>query len=249
MGPGVDPSWLGRAVVARTGSGGYADQVAVAADLLVPVPEGLGLLKAAALLHDGPTALGLFDNAEVRSGEHVLVTAAGGALGLLLVQLARDAGAQVVAAARGQAKLEAATQAGAATVVDYSEPDWAQQVLDSTRDVGVDVTFDGAGGQIGPAAFAVTGKGGRFSAHGAPSGAFTTLDPEEAHRRGITVRGIEQMQFPPDVAKRLIERSLTAAAEGRFTPVIGQTFSLDRAADAHAAIEDRRVVGKTLLLV
>jgi NADPH2:quinone reductase len=114
---------------------------------------------------------------------------------------------------------------------------------------GPDVVFDGVGGQIGRAAFEVTARGGRFSAHGAPSGAFAEIDPQEAERRGVTVRGIQHVQLAPADAKRLAERALSEAAGGRIRPVVGQTFPLERAVDAHAAIEGRGVLGKTLLLV
>ena len=91
--------------------------------------------------------------------------------------------------------------------------------------------------------------GGRFSAHGAPSGEFARIDEQEAQRRGVTVRGIEQVQFEPAEAKRLVGRALSEAAMGRIHPIIGQTFPLEQASEAHAAIEARGVIGKTLLLV
>jgi NADPH2:quinone reductase len=250
VGDGVDPGWVGRPVVAHTGGGGgYAEQVVVPAERLIPVPDGLGLREATALLHDGPTALGVFEGAEIKPGEWVLVTAAGGGLGILLVQLAHAAGARVIAAARGERKLDLARELGADVVVDYSAPDWTARVREATGGAGPDVVFDGAGGQIGRAAFEVTAPGGRFSAHGAPSGTFAEIDPEQARRREIRVRGIEQVQFTPADQKRLAERALTEAAAGRIRPVIGETFPLERAADAHAAIEARGVVGKTLLLI
>jgi NADPH2:quinone reductase len=248
VGPGVDSAWVGQAVAARIDSGGYADHAVVSADTLARVPNGVGLPDAAALVHDGPTALALFDNAAVKPGEHVLITAAGGGLGLLLVQLVSEAGAHVIAAAGSRPKLDAARKAGAEAVVNYSEPDWADRVVESSGGAGVDVTFDGAGGKIGAAAFAATASRGRFSAHGAPSGTFAGPD-RDTQKRGVIVRGIEQAQFSPDVAKRLIDQALAAVAAGRFAPVIGQTFPLDRAADAHAAMESRSVVGKTLLIV
>src|SRR5438876_10915883 len=91
---------------------------------LIPVPDGLGLREAAALLHDGPTALALFDNAEVKPQEWVLVL--GAALGLLLVQLARAAGARVIGAARGGRKLDPVREMGAEVAIDYSEPNWVE---------------------------------------------------------------------------------------------------------------------------
>ena len=94
-GDGVDPSWAGRAVVARTGGnggwGGYVEQAVVSASDLIPVPDGLGLREAGALLHDGATGESLLERAAVRSGESVLVTAAAGGMGVLLVQFASAA--------------------------------------------------------------------------------------------------------------------------------------------------------------
>jgi NADPH:quinone reductase len=249
VGAHVNPSWMGRRVVADTGDGGYAERVVVPAETLIGVPDRLGLREAAAVLHDGRTALRLAEIVDIRPGEWVLVVGAGGGLGALLVQLAHAAGAHVIAAARGEQKLDLAVELGADVVVDYSEPDWVKRVRDATDGAGVDVVFDGAGGEVGRAAFGVTGAGGRFSAHGAPSGGFATIDPSEAASRGIAMSGIDDVRLAPRDAKRMAERALSEAAAGRITPVIGQTFPLEQAADAHAAIESRDVIGKTLLLI
>ncbi|MPY80761.1 MAG: zinc-binding dehydrogenase [Actinophytocola sp.] len=249
-GSDVDAGLVGRRVAARTlNHGGYAEQAAASVESVVPVPAGLELSQAAALLHDGPTALGLFDNAAIRSGESVLVTAAAGGLGLLLVQLASAAGARVIGAARGDRKLDLVSAQGAHDVVDYSEMGWQERVRAMTGGRGADVVFDGAGGAIGQVAFDVTAQDGRFSAHGAAGGGFAAIDTEEAARRGITVRGIEQVQFEPAEAKALAERAFSAAADGGIRPVIGTTFPLAGAASAHKAIEQRAVLGKTLLTV
>jgi NADPH2:quinone reductase len=249
-GDGVDSAWAGRAVVAHTGggggSGGYAEQAVVAAGDLMPVPDGLTLAEAAALLHDGSTALGLLELVSIKPGEWVLVTAAAGGMGVLLVQLARAAGGRVIGAARGAQKLDAARNAGAEAAVDYSEPAWTERVRELTAGHGADVVFDGAGGRLGSAAFEVTAGGGRFSAHGMSDGGFAGLDPGEAGRRGVTVHGIGQ--HTPAEFRRLATAALAEAAAGRIKPVIGQTFPLARAADAHAALEARAAVAKTLLL-
>ncbi|WP_345457165.1 zinc-binding dehydrogenase [Actinoallomurus oryzae] len=252
VGDGVDRGWVGRRVAAYTGErggrGGYAERAVVEAAALVPVPDGLELRDAAALLHDGVTALHLLDVVGVRAGEWALVTAAGGGMGLLLVQLAHAAGARVIGAARGRRKLDLVDDQGADVVVDYSEPGWTDRVREATGGAGADVVFDGAGGAIGRAAFEVTARGGRFSAHGAPSGGFAVLDPAEAEKRDVTVSGIGDLQLSPEEMRQVLARALAGAAEGRMRPVIGQTFALERAADAHAAIETRDVVGRTLLL-
>lgn len=250
VGQGVDPAWVGQRVVAHTErSGGYAEQAVVSAEALIPVPDGLGLREATALMHDGPTALALADAARIQPGQWVLVVAAAGGLGILLVQLAHAAGAQVIGAARGKPKLEQVRELGADVAVDYSEPDWAERVRQATGGRGADVVFDGAGGQLGRAAFEVTARGGLFSAHGAPSGGFTAIDPREAERHGVTLRGIQHVQLARADLKQLVARALSEAVAGRIRPIIGQTFPLERAADAHAAIEARGVIGKTLLLI
>lgn len=253
VGDGVDPDWIGRRVVAHTGErgghSGYAERAVVAADATVAVPDGLDLQTATAVLHDGATALGLVDNARIRPREWVLILAAGGGLGILLVQLVHAAGGRVIASARGRRKLGTVRTLGADVVVDYSEPDWPERVREATGGTGPDVVFDGAGGELGRAAFEITARGGRFSAHGGPSGGFTVIDPYEAERRRVTVRGIEQVQFSRAELQRMTERALSEAAAGRIAPIIGQTFPLEKAADAHAAIEAREVIGKTLLVI
>jgi len=248
VGQGVDSEWAGRRVVADTvEGGGYRERAAVGIDRVVAIPEALGTAEAAALLHDGRTAMSLVEVAGIRPDEWVLVLGAGGGLGILLVQLAHGAGARVIGAARGRRKLDLARDVGASVVVDYSASAWPQQVLAATGGTGPHLVFDGVGGEIGQAAFEITARGGTFSAHGAPSGEFAPIDRREAERRTITVRGIEQVQFAPAEARRLTENALSEAAAARIRPIIGQRYPLACAADAHRAVEARDVIGKTLL--
>src|SRR5438105_1584896 len=129
VGPGVDLGLVRRRVVTTTGgSGGYAEQVAVDAAGLIDVPAELRLVEAVALLADGRTAVALIQRARVAEGETVLVEAAAGGVGSLLVQLARSAGARVVAAAGGEWKVSVAEQLGASIAIDYSSPEWSKHV-------------------------------------------------------------------------------------------------------------------------
>jgi len=249
VGTDVEPAWAGRRVVADTPAGGYLEQAVVPADRLIPVPDGIDLADAAALLHDGRTALALVEATVPQAGDWVLVTGAAGGLGVLLVQLAHRAGARVIGAARGEKKLALITENGADAVVDYSRPDWAGQAVRITGGAGPSLVLDGVGGDIGRAAFDVTAAGGRFSAHGTPGGGFAPVNPGDAAERGISVLGIDRVQLEPAEATRLTSLAFAEAASGRIKPVIGQTFSLEGAADAHRAIESRAVLGKTLLEV
>ena len=239
VGAGADPSWIGRRVVTGTGgSGGYAERVAVPASGLIPVPDGLDLADATALLADGRTALGLFSFAAPEPGEWVLVEAAAGGVGTLLVQLVRDAGANVVAAASGRHKLAVAEELGAALTVDYGQPGWEAAVP------AVDVTFDGVGGAIGAAALARTRPGGRFVQFGLASGQPT----DTSQASDVTVIGFDELRGLASRSAELAAAALDRAAAGTLRPVIGQTFALAHAADAHSAIESRGTIGKTLLL-
>ena len=239
VGDGADPALVGaRAMASTGGSGAYAERVAVPASALIAVPEALGLPEAVALLADGRTATGLMRAAGVRPGERVLVHAAAGGVGSLLVQLAVNAGASVVGAAGGSRKLLVARDLGADETVDYTEPGWAGR-LDP-----VDVVFDGVGGEIALAAFSRVRDGGRFCAFGAAGGSFARLPDGE---RGVTL--VRMGRPTPQESLVLTRSALDGAVAGRLRPVIGQTFALERAADAHAAIEARATVGKTLLTV
>lgn len=244
LGPGAEPRLLGRRVVSALGGrGGYAERAVAPVTGLIEVPDPLGLPDATALLADGRTALSLIDLARPAAGETVLVEAAAGGVGTLLVQLAHAAGARVIALASQSRKLSVARDLGADLVIDYRDEHWPSQVRDLAEKV--DVVFDGVGGDIGLAAFDLLGVGGRFCPFGMASGGFTPVDQELARKRGVSVA----RTAPPaaDRLRALSVAALAAAAAGRLHPVIGQEFALARAADAHRAIESRATIGKTLL--
>ena len=238
--------WAGRRVVASlTGTGGYAERAASAVGRLIGIPDGLATRDAVALLADGRTALALAGLADLRAGETVLVEAAGGGVGTLLVQIARRAGTRVIALAGQPRKLALARDLGADVTVDYSHDGWERQVRDLAGQA--DVVFDGVGGDIGLAAFGLLRAGGRFCPFGMASGSFAPVTPELAQDRQVTVRA--GAGGSPEELAELARTALAEAAAGRLRPVVGQEFELAEAARAHAAIEARETVGKTLLRV
>ena len=245
VGDGVDGALVGRRVISSTGgSGAYAERVVVDASLPFLVPDALALDEAVALLADGRTAVMMADAAAIRGGETVLVEAAAGGVGSLLVQLARLAGATVVAAAGGEHKLAEARRLGADVTIDYRRDDWAEQLRAAIG--GVDVVFDGVGGAIARAAFDLVEPGGRMVSFGFASGEWASFDEDDAAARGVTV---VRPQSSPDDLRRFTEHAIDLAVNGDLRPVIGQRFPLERAAEAHAAIEARSTIGKTLLEV
>jgi NADPH:quinone reductase len=235
-----------RVVASLNGTGGYAERAVCAASRLIEVPDAVTTRDAVALLADGRTALALAARADLQAGDTVLIEAAGGGVGTLLVQIARNAGARVVALAGHPRKLALARDLGADLTVDYSRDGWERQVRDATGQV--DVVFDGVGGDIGLAAFGLLGAGGRFCPFGMASGSFTPVTPEQANAWRVSVRAGAGGASPEELAA-LARTALAQAAAGRLRPVVGQEFELADAAGAHAAIEARETIGKTLLTV
>jgi NADPH2:quinone reductase len=247
LGNGVGGTVTGgqRVVASLNGTGGYAERAVSPASRLIPIPDAVTTRDAVALLADGRTALALAARADLRADQTVLVEAAGGGVGTLLVQIARNAGARVVAVAGHPRKLALARDLGADLTADYRHDSWEQQVLTAAGQV--DVVFDGVGGDIGLAAFGLLGPGGRFCPFGMASGSFAPVTPELAASRQVSVRA--GAGASPEELAALARTALAEAAAGRLRAVVGQEFGLAEAAAAHAAIEARQTVGKTLLTV
>lgn len=247
VGPEVDPAWIGSRVVTSTGgNGGYAGLALARVSDLHRVPEALSLLDATALLADGRTAVGLCDVAEIQPGETVVITAAAGGVGSILVQLARAAGARVIALAGSAAKLDHALRLGADAAVDYRDVEWTTRLI-AAAPHGVDVVFDGVGAEITATLFALVNPGGRYVQHGAAGGSWGAIDPVAAADGNITVIPLSAVGTADDLFS-FTERALDLAVQGTIRPTIGQAVPLDDAARAHAAIESRTVIGKSILL-
>jgi NADPH2:quinone reductase len=249
VGEGVDPGWLGAEVVTATGGrGGYASRAVASVSDLHRVPAGLDPRDAVALLADGRTAIGLARAAGVGAGDVVAITAAGGGVGSLLVQIAHRAGATVVALAGDAAKRDLALGLGADAAIDYREPGWPEH-LAATAPGGLDVAFDGVGGDVSAPLVAALRRGGRYLPHGGSSGSWAGIGEEEAAERGLTVIPLAAIGAGEAEFYGLTEDALAEGAAGRLRPTIGQTWPLDEVAAAHAAIEARATRGKTLLEV
>jgi NADPH:quinone reductase len=250
-GPGAGERLLGLPVVADLGlaSGGYAEFAVTRAESLHVLPPGLDADSAVAMIGTGRTAMAILELAAPAAGDVVVITAAAGGIGTLLVQAAHAAGATVVGVAGGQPKVSLARELGASSAVDYSRPGWPDAVRAALGGRPVTLALDGVGGDIGRAALELLGPGGRLVMFGSSSGALTALSASDIYARGITVSaavGARILQRPGGL--RPLERTaLEAAAAGRLTPVVGQRFPLADAAAAHEAIESRATTGKVIL--
>ncbi len=243
VGEGVDRALVGRSVVSTTGGrGGYAERVAVETGWLIPIPEAVTVRDAVALLADGRTALALVQGARLQAGETVLIEAAAGGVGTCLVQLARAAGATVIGAVGSARKIPVVEGLGVTAVVDYSRPDWDQKIREEIG--AVDVVFGGVGGTVGARAFELVRPRGRFCQYGMASGSSTKTP---ADLRDVNV--LRGTAINPAESHRLSAAALDLAAVGDLVPTIGQEYPLEQVAEAHAAIEARTTIGKTLLRV
>jgi NADPH2:quinone reductase len=252
LGQGVDETWRGQRVVAHlgVGGGGYAELAVRDAGALHAIPDGLADDAAVAMIGTGRTAMGILEVAQLTDADVVLVTAAAGGLGSLLVQAARNVGATVVGAAGGEAKVARVRELGATIAVDYAVAGWDAAVREALDEKAVTVALDGVGGELGRAALELLGPGGRLILFGFASGAPTRLDAGDLYARGLTASaaiGPRILQRPGGM-RDLEELALAAAASGRLAPLVGQRFALAQAAAAHTAIETRATVGKTVLV-
>jgi NADPH2:quinone reductase len=251
IGADVDPSWLGQRVVAHLGqaSGGYAQLAVAPQSALHAIPDGLDDAEAVAMIGTGRTAFAILEAAAITADDVVLVTGASGGLGVLLVQLARLAGATVVGAAGGPRKVEIVAHQGADLAVDYSVDDWADEVRRGLGDREVSVALQAVGGDLGRGAVALLGDEGRVVVYGWSGGDGPVGLTEEQQARGIVeIDDLgRRITGRPGGLRDLEDRSLVSAASGEVTPLVGQVFPLADAASAHRAVETRATIGKTVL--
>ena len=255
VGPGVDePSgagWLRRRVVVHLGAanGGYASQVVAPVDALIPIGADVDAAEAVAMVGTGRTALGILGEAQLGAADVVIVTAAAGGLGTLLVQAASNAGCLVVGVAGGPTKIDLVRSLGADIAIDYRREGWVDDVKSALGDRTINVALDGVGGTIGRAAFDLVAPGGRMVLFGYTEGAPMELSAPDLFAHGVSVTAAigPRMFARPGGIQGLAIEAVERLEGGDWHPVVDR-FGLDRAADAHAALEARRTTGKVVLI-
>ena len=251
LGPGVDERWLGRRAVAHLGmaSGGYAALAVAPVGALHELPDDLEADAAVAMIGTGRTTMGILEVAQPTPDDVVLVTAAAGGIGSLLVQAAHRVGAVVAGVAGGPDKVERARKLGADVGVDYRDAAWPDAVREALEGRSVTLALDGVGGEVGRGALELLGPGGRIVMFGWSSGKPLELSTRDLYAGGITASaavGPRIMQRPGGM-RDLETKALAEVAAGRLVPTV-TPFPLADAARAHAALEGRSTVGKVVLL-
>ena len=252
VGEGTEGFAEGDRVAVVLPAGGYAEYAVAPAEAVVEIPDGAGFADAGALLVQGLTAYGvLHDSARVGEGDAVLVMAAGGGVGTLAVRLAKLAGAgTVVGAAGSRGKLDLALSLGADRAVDYTGENWVDEVLEATGGRGVDVALECVGGDVGARAYECLAPLGRLVTYGAAGGeGLRPPDMWQLNLKGQTVGGYGGPWIRPGAAARAREAISGSLRDGGLKVVVGASFPLEDAPEAHRAIEGRRTSGKVVLVV
>ena len=239
----------GDRVCALLGGGGYAEYAAVDARHALPVPDGLTLTEAAGLPETVFTVwANVFEHGALQAGETLLVHGATSGIGVTAIQMARAAGARVIATARGAAKAARALELGADVAIDATAEDFGARVK---SEGGADVVLDMVGGDYFGRELDALRTGGRIVFIASLGGGEVALPIFRLMQKRAVVTGSTLRPRTADEKARLaaaIEaRVWPWIASGLFRPVVDRTFPLDRACDAHAALEAGDHVGKIVL--
>lgn len=252
VGSGADPDLLGARVVAHLGiaSGGYAELAVTGSAALQPIPRGVSDEEAVAMIGTGRTTMGILEQSDLTADDVVLVTAAAGGIGSLLVQAAHNAGALVVGVAGGPEKVALVQELGAHVAVDYLRPDWPQRVQAGVGGRGITLGFDSVGGDVSRQLIELMAPGGRIRVYGWSAGEYEEPPVELLAAHGVTTAMVlgKPMTDRPGGIRGLEDASLGELAAGRLRPVINPPFPLAQASKAHEAIVSRATVGKVVLV-
>jgi len=253
VGSGVSELRAGQRVAWAQVSGSYAQHILAKPDSLVAVPQALDSERAAAALLQGMTAHCLAHSVHAtRPGETVLVHAAAGGTGQLLVQFLKRAGARVIGTCSSDAKAELCRKAGADEVIRYDEQDFAAEVRRLTDGRGVDVVFDSVGQSTFDGSLKALRGRGLLVLFGQASGPVPPFDLQRLNQHGSLY--VTRPSLFHYVAQRaeLLEHAnavLAAISDGSLQLRIDRTYPLAQAAEAHRDLEARKSTGKLLLLI
>jgi NADPH:quinone reductase len=251
-GPGVSAPAAGTRVVAFV-DGGYAEYAVAKASNVVPIPESLDFAHAAAFPVQGLTAYQtLRESGRLQPGESVLVQAAAGGVGTLAVQLARLMGAgRVIGTASSEQKLELVRRLGADAAINYTRDDWVEQVKQASGGRGVDIVLEVVGGKVAEQSLQCLAPFGRLVVIGAASGERPEFSGVQLMYKNLSVIGYwltAWLSRPDRIAAAIIDL-MQYLASGSLQIIVGQTFPLAQAAEAHRVIAERQTTGKVVLLV
>ncbi len=253
LGEGVTGLKPGQRILAMCGHGAMAEQVCVAANRVMPIPDTMSWEVAAGFILTYSTSYhALKQRARLREGETLLVTGAAGGVGLTAVELGRLAGARVIAAASSTEKLELAAQYGASELINYREESLLERVRDLTGRKGVDVIYDPVGGSLSDELLRCIAWNGRILIIGFAAGEIQQIPANLPLLKGASIVGVFWGRFAetePAAQAENTRELLEHYAAGRLQPHVSQVFSLEDGAAALQCLADRRALGKVIIKI
>lgn len=252
VGEGVNHLRPGQSVACLTGTGGFATHTIAPAKLCLPLPDGFSHVDAAAFIMTYATSYhALIDRAALKAGETVLVLGAAGGVGTAAIQIAKAAGARVIAAASSDEKCDLCLKIGADAVINYSGENLREAVKALSDGKGPDVIYDPVGGDLAEPAFRSIAWRGRYLVIGFAAGPIPSLPLNLPLLKGASVVGV----FWGDFAKREPQANAAMMGElvqwygqGRIKPVIDRTMPMSQLKSAYAHLASRSVKGKLVLV-
>ncbi|EGB97987.1 MULTISPECIES: NADPH:quinone oxidoreductase family protein [Pseudomonas] len=243
---------VGDRVMALTGWGAFAEQVAVPFYNVLPIPASMDFTTAAAFgMTYGTSMHALRQRGQLQAGETLLVLGASGGVGLAAVEIGKAMGARVIAAASSADKLAVAKAAGADELIDYSQASLREEIKRLTNGQGVDVIYDPVGGELFEQAVRGLAWNGRLLVVGFASGTIPQLAANLVLLKGAAVLGVFWGAFaqrqPQDNAANF-QQLFAWHAQGKLKPLVSQTYPLAEAGAAIEKLGQRQAVGKLVVL-
>lgn len=252
IGAGVSDLQIGERVAYASVQGAYAEYQVIPAWRAIKIPDGITTQQAAAVFVQGMTAHYLTRSTfPLKPGDTALVHAAGGGLGLLLVQIAKLLGARVIGTASNDAKIRAARQAGADEMINYATDDFEAEVKRITDGKGVEVVYDSVGKMTFDKSLNCLSPRGMMVLYGQSSGVVPSFDPQILNTKGslfLTRPSLGPYTSTRDELSSRAHDLFAWILAGKLRVTIAKTFPLNQVADAHSLLESRAVIGKLLLI-
>ncbi len=252
IGAEVNHLAIGTRVLAVTRFGGaYAEEIAVNADAVVPIPHAMDFVTAAAFpVAYGTSHFALTHRGHLKPGETLLVLGAAGGVGLTAVEIGKQLGARVIAAAGSPEKLAVAREHGADELIDYQRESIRDRVRDLTGGLGADVVYDPVGGDAFDQALRAVNWEARMLVIGFAAGRIQTVPANLILVKNISVIGVvwgAQAARDPVLVSRNLAELLRWWEAGRLKPLVARTFPLAEAGAAMTALLSRRYPGRIVL--
>ena len=253
VGPGVTDLKVGDRVLSNPGWGGLAEKVAVNAGQAMPISDDIDFEHASAFMYAyGTSHYALKDRGHLQPGESLVVLGAAGGVGLAAVELGAQMGANVIAAASTEDKLELCREYGAAMTINYATEDLKTRIRELTGGAGADVVYDAVGGQYSEPALRAMAWEGRFLVIGFAAGGIPKIPLNLALLKSCDIVGVFWGAFVArDRARNRenIDELMQWWRDGKLRPHVSSLYPLDKSADAIRELADRRAKGKVVVQV